>query len=248
MTYTADVSMFPYFKTKINADILQEQLKLKDFEIQEQSDYIDTLIERQKELKERVIEVNRQKEKLHMENVSLKEFKEKAEDSCEGFAITETFMDKIEELTRIKNDYKEMVEERQNTVEYLLNKVEHLEKLVVNVMTKGEDTFDKACENIEKFIQESDIPQQQKWAMVEMLPYDVIDEDEYPYVVCQMDDPNVQERFVNDYNQDMEDMGYGEDTIDTYDDVEVEKFVEWYNDLEGIDTYETVSGHVIYKY
>ena len=237
MTYTADVSMFPYFKTKINADILQEQLKLKDLEIQEQSDYIDTLIKRQEELKQ-------QKEKLHMQNVSLKEFKEKAEDSCEAFAITETFMDKIEQLTKMKNDYKEMVEEKQNTVEYLHKKVEYLEKLVVNVMTKGEDTFDKACENIEKFIDGSDIPQQQKWAMVELLPYDVIDEDEYPYQVCQMDDPEVQERFVNDYNEDMED----EDTIETYDEVEVEKFVEWYNDLEGIDTYETVSGHVIYKY
>jgi len=237
MTYTADVSMFPYFKTKINADILQEQLKLKDFEIQEQSDYIDTLIKRQEELKQ-------QKEKLHMENVSLKEFKEKAEDSCEGFAITETFMDKIEELTRIKNDYKEMVEEKQQALDYLDNKVEHLEKLVVNVMTKGEDTFDKACENIEKFIDESDIPQQQKWAMVELLPYDVIDEDEYPYVVCQMDDPALQQRFVNDYNEDMED----EDTIETYDEVDDYIFIEWYNDVEGIDIYVTNSGHIIYKY
>jgi len=237
MTYTADVSMFPYFKTKINADILQEQLKLKDFEIQEQSDYIDTLIKRQEELKQ-------QKEKLHMENVSLKEFKEKAEDSCEGFAITETFMDKIEELTRMKNDYKEMVEEKQQTLDYLHNKVEHLEKLVVNVMTKGEDTFDKACENIEKFIDESDIPQQQKWTMVELLPYDVIDEDEYPYVVCQMDDPALQQRFVNDYNEDMED----EDTIETYDEVDDYIFIEWYNDVEGIDIYVTNSGHIIYTY
>jgi len=72
----------------------------------------------------------------------------------------------------------------------------------------------------------------------------VIDEDEYPYVVCQMDDPALQQRFVNDYNEDMED----EDTIETYDEVGEDKFVEWYNDVEGIDTYETISGHIIYKY
>jgi chromosome segregation ATPase len=129
-------------KLKIENEILQEKLKLKDIELNEQSDEICAIIESKKELR-------KQKEILHMENVSLKEFRKKAEDECEASAITELFMNQIEEL----NNQVESLKEKEEELKNLHNYVESKQDLVFEFICGEQDnTFEDQIDYLKKTI------------------------------------------------------------------------------------------------
>ena len=127
MGYTADISMFPYFKNKEGEfededGMISKIMKIKDIEekIEDASaiaDVVNDMKEEIEKLQDMLVEkckmethngkmmlkemeekakLQLQIEKLRMENVSLNEFKEKAEIECDASAIADVFMNEIE--------------------------------------------------------------------------------------------------------------------------------------------------------
>ena len=291
MTYTADVSMFPYFKNekmeklkkqlvektdeyniivfyntehkkqvikleeenkklKIENEILQEKLKLKDIELNEQSDSICAILESRKELR-------KANEILRMENVSLKEFREKAEDECEASAITELFMNQIEELKNQVESLKEKEEELKN----LHNYVESKQDLVFEFICGAQDnTFEDQIDYLQKNIWD-ELPRGIAndlilFGMVDnpsKSNYDFCSEDYFREQVCDidnieywrkwlegdeidfMDENNDDEEFVGTFEEMEQNQQLLENFMNDYDNKD--QFVQWYCGYKNIDYY-----------
>tara|TARA_R110002020_G_scaffold298473_3_gene514313 strand:- start:168 stop:881 length:714 start_codon:yes stop_codon:yes gene_type:complete len=102
MGYTADVSMFPYFK-------------------KQGITYFDKILNKEFELKREI-------EKLKMEMVSLEEFKEKAIEENSAAAVCEMFMDQIETLDKIVKTNNIEIENKNMTIEREIEKREVIEE------------------------------------------------------------------------------------------------------------------------
>jgi polyhydroxyalkanoate synthesis regulator phasin len=185
MGYTADISMFPYFKNKegefkdedgliskimivkmiekeIEDGVIKEQIGIEDVieNLEKQNTKLqDMLVEKckmetqngkqmLKEMEEK-IKLQEELEKIKMENVSLNEFKEKAEIECDASAVADVFMNEIEELKNQVDKLKKKAEIEESRYEIQKKVVDDIGELVFKFITNEKPNFIRQCVYIE---------------------------------------------------------------------------------------------------
>ena len=120
MGYTADVSMFPYFK---NNDPQMFVATTK------------SVVQKYREQLEKLKEEN---EKLKMKLVSLEEFKEKAFEENTASAVCESMMERIDNLEEKVEDYKQTITTHKNESLKNLQKANSYDELIM-ILLFGKD-------------------------------------------------------------------------------------------------------------
>tara|TARA_R110000787_G_scaffold269002_3_gene375619 strand:+ start:356 stop:1129 length:774 start_codon:yes stop_codon:yes gene_type:complete len=237
MTYTADVSMFPYFKKEIDYKELYELYEGRAKGMEEELNKIKKLVGIEEddipEPNEVLIVVN----KLKDENKELKEFKEKAEEECEASAVMEDMMKRIQEAERKEkmwyNQYKnqepmmDAIKEQYNKLVKAMMKDYNLQEWNYDWDDRMGDFFD----NVMRGNTDVDWLDVFSEVGIEYRHYDCIEEEFN-------DDREIREQYCNETHEDEED----EDWLELKNDI-IENsnwydcddaFIEWYmNDYRG---------------
>jgi hypothetical protein len=203
-----------------NEKIREEGRQRVSLENKRLKEYCMDLCTKTKEDNMKHIDLWKENKYLKIDIVSLKEFKEKAENECEASAICDTFMEQIEQL---KNEKEKVKNENDNLEKRYKTNEKHicdLEKIVVNLLCEvtGRKCFEEEVDSISSRFQYLD--QDQRLDALNILEegagiYYCEEEWEFADDVCGMaDEDNCIE--------------YREDEEDESEDIDVGDYCEWY--------------------
>ena len=242
MGYTADISMFPYFKNELKEknDELKEQLKetLK-MNIQIQYEHIKQL----DKLDDEIIKVSQEKKTLRKENetlkmklVSLEEFKEKAFEENTASAVCETMMERIDTLEHKLEDYKQTITVHKDECLRNVRRANSYDEYIMTLVLGNKDDSTNYIENIDENIMEK-IDQNELNVLLEVLEnngiYYCVDDDEFAD-----DEADIQcADMCNQYRQDI-------DEDDDESDIDIEGYCDWYCDNYGVRRHWLKEGFV----
>ena len=246
MTYTADVSMFPYFK-KLPLEQENHELKLKlrqsetDIISKDQTIYIweqfgkdaqykngklqeiiELLKEQNKELESKVDEAI----KIQKELKELKEFKEKAEEECEASAVVEDMMVRIEKAESSEKDWYDKYKNQEPMMDAYKEENKKLIKIVMKDYDLEEWNYDWDERMREFYNKVMSFDTGLDW--LEIMSDVGIEYKHYDYIQEEFnDDREIREQYCN------ETQGDDEEEVDNivencnWDDCE-DAFIEWY--------------------
>ena len=224
MSYTADVSMFPYFKNE--KEQLKEELKetLKqniDREYQHIKN-IDELFAKEAKRLNEIYCLKKENETLKMKLVSLEEFKEKAFEENTASAVVETMMVRIDKLEQEENNYKNRIQQLKEGEKRSLKHYHDCEALILSIVTGGNDeNFQNIDERIMKGLKQDGLD-----ILLETLEnngiYYCSGDDDFSQGEAEIFD----DEMCNQYRQDRDD--------DDDEDIDVEEYCNWYCDNYGV--------------
>lgn len=230
MGYTADISMFPYFKNELKEknlyiqdlkEQLKETLKEKRHREYEHIEKLDELFAKEAKSLNEIYCLKKENEALKMKLVSLEEFKEKAFEENTASAVVETMMERIDNLEHKLEDYKQTITVHKDECLRNVRRANSYDEYIITLLL-GKD---KSIENIDENVM-TNIQQNQLNVLLEVLEnngiYYCVDDDEFAD-----DEADIQcSDMCNQYRQDMDE--------DDDADIDVEEYCDWYCSNYGV--------------
>lgn len=225
MGYTADISMFPYFKNELKEE-LKETLKEKRHREYEHIEKLDELDNEIIKVLDEKKTLRKENEALKMKLVSLEEFKEKAFEENTASAVVETMMERIDILEHKLEDYKQTITVHKDESLKNFRKVNSYDEYIMKLLGDFND-IDEDVMNIN---------QNHLNVLLEVLEnngiYYCVGDDEFAE-----DEADIQcDDMCNEYRQEMDE--------DDDADIDVEQYCDWYCSNYGVSRHWLKQGFI----